>query len=69
MASTRNLIVLPSIGEANYYIAYEGTSGEIPFALQGKYTTTRYAQEAINQHLASKANKPTGVSGGTANSK
>lgn len=48
MASERELIIVQSPMSANYVIAYEGTSGQIPFDLNGEYTSKHLAQKAID---------------------
>ena len=48
MASERELIIVQSPMSANYIIAYEGTSGQIPFDLNGEYTSKHLAQKAID---------------------
>jgi hypothetical protein len=48
MASERELIIVQSPMSANYVIAYEGTSGQIPFDLLGEYTSKHLAQTAID---------------------
>jgi hypothetical protein len=56
MASERNFIIKCSTTSSNKVIAYEGTNGEIPWPLQGEFTSHALAKLAINKYLAE--NKP-----------
>lgn len=61
MASERELIIVQSPMSANYIIAYEGTSGQIPFDLNGEYTSKHLAQKAIDFFkMQREASKPAG---------
>ena len=52
MASNRNFVIKMSDTSSHRIIAYEGTSGEIPWQLQGEYTSPALAQRAIERYLA-----------------
>ena len=52
MASNRNFVIKMANGSANKVIAYEGTSGEIPWQLQGEYTNESFAKKAIEKYLS-----------------
>lgn len=39
-------------GSANKVIAYEGTSGDVPWQLQGEYTNDALAKKAIAKYLS-----------------
>jgi len=54
MASNRNFIIRQSYGSANKVITYEGTSGDVPWQLQGEYTTEAKAKAAIANYLLDK---------------
>lgn len=54
MASERNFIIRQSFSSANKVIVYEGTSGDVPWELQGEFTTESKAKQAIEQYLLSK---------------
>ena len=52
MASNRNFVIKMSNTSSNRVVAYEGTSGDVPWQLQGEYTTTTLAKKAIERYLA-----------------
>lgn len=54
MASERNFVIKTSPTSANKVIAYEGTSGDVPWELQGEFTTPALAKQAIDKYLATK---------------
>ena len=54
MASTRNFIIQQSPFSANVVIAYEGTSGDVPWDLAGEYTTRAKAEPAIAMYRVKK---------------
>ena len=47
MASERELIVMKAPYSTNFIVAYEGTTGQVPFDLAGEYTRESIAKEAI----------------------
>ncbi len=51
MASNRNFVIKMSATSANKVVAYEGTSGEIPWQLQGEFTNEYLAKKAIETYL------------------
>jgi hypothetical protein len=55
MASERDLIVKRSLYNAMYVVAYDGTNGAVPLALNGEYTNESSAKTAIMVHLAQRA--------------
>jgi hypothetical protein len=55
MASDRKLIAQQAPYSTMFIVAYEGTSGAVPLALNGEYTSLGMAQRAINIHLAQRA--------------
>ena len=74
MASNRNFIIKMSPTSANKVIAYEGTSGDVPWPLQGEYTNEALARKAIERYLLEtkpestqeiKVAEPTGEESGT----
>lgn len=74
MASNRNFIIKMSATSANKVIAYEGTSGEVPWQLQGEFTNEGLAKKAIEKYLFEvkpeskqeiKVEEPTGEESGT----
>jgi hypothetical protein len=54
MASERNFIIKCSQTSANKVIAYEGTNGDVPWELQGEFTTPALAKQAIERYLATR---------------
>jgi hypothetical protein len=52
MASNRNFVIKMSNVSSNRVIAYEGTSGDVPWQLQGEYTNPTLAKRAIEKYLA-----------------
>ena len=52
MASNRNFVIKMSPTSANRTIAYEGTSGDVPWQLQGEYTTETLAKKAVEKYLS-----------------
>jgi hypothetical protein len=52
MASNRDFVIKMSLTSSNRIIGYEGTSGEIPWQLQGEYTSPTLAKKAIERYLA-----------------
>jgi hypothetical protein len=54
MASNRPFIIVQSPLSANKIIAYEGTSGSVPWDLGGEYTTEAKARQAIEAYYLKK---------------
>jgi hypothetical protein len=52
MASNRDFIIKMSPSSSNRVIAYEGTSGDVPWQLQGEYTNQVLAKKAIERYLS-----------------
>jgi len=52
MASNRDFIIKMSQTSSNRVIAYEGTSGDVPWQLQGEYTNVVLAKRALERYLA-----------------
>ena len=52
MASNRDFVIKMSAVSANRVIAYEGTSGEVPWQLQGEFTSPALARRALERYLA-----------------
>jgi hypothetical protein len=52
MASDRDFVIKMSQTSSNRVIAYEGTSGDVPWQLQGEYTNATLAKRAIERYLA-----------------
>jgi hypothetical protein len=52
MASNRDFVIKMSNTSSNRVVAYEGTSGDVPWQLQGEYTNTTLAKNAIERYLA-----------------
>lgn len=74
MASNRDFVIKMSPYSANKVIAYEGTSGDVPWPLQGEFTTEALARKAIECYLLEnkpeskqeiKVEEPTGEESGT----
>lgn len=74
MASNRNFVIKMSPTSANKVIAYEGVSGDVPWALQGEFTNEGLAKKAIERYLLEvkpeskqeiKIEEPTGEESGT----
>jgi hypothetical protein len=61
MASKRDLVVKQSSTSPHYVIAYEGTNGEIPWPLQGEYTTPGSAELAIKVYQLEKSGELSGT--------
>ena len=57
MASNREFIIVQSPVSANVVIAYEGTSGAVPWDLAGEYTTRAKAEQAIAMYKVKQASK------------
>jgi hypothetical protein len=52
MASNRNFVIKMSNSSSNRVVAYEGTSGDVPWQLQGEYTNEVLAKRAIENYLS-----------------
>lgn len=74
MSSNRNFVIKMSPTSANKVIAYEGTSGDVPWPLQGEFTNESLAKRAIEKYLLEvkpeskqeiKVEEPTGEESGT----
>lgn len=52
MASNRDFVIKMSQTSSNRVIGYEGTSGDVPWQLQGEYTNPALARKAIERYLA-----------------
>lgn len=74
MSSNRNFVIKMSSTSANKVIAYEGTSGDVPWPLQGEFTNESLAKRAIEKYLLEvkpeskqeiKVEEPTGEESGT----
>jgi hypothetical protein len=52
MASNRDFIIKMSQTSSNRVIAYEGTSGDVPWQLQGEYTNVVLAKRALEKYLS-----------------
>jgi hypothetical protein len=52
MASNIDFIIKMSQTSSNRVIAYEGTSGDVPWQLQGEYTNVVLAKRALERYLA-----------------
>lgn len=52
MASNRDFIIKMSPTSSNRVIAYEGTSGDVPWQLNGEYTNATFAKKAIERYLS-----------------
>lgn len=59
MAEPKELQVVKEVNSSLYRIKFEG-GGELPKALSGRYTSTKLAQDAINNYLAQRDTKPNG---------
>lgn len=51
MASNRNFVIKMAPNSANKVIAYEGTSGDVPWQLHGEFTNETLAKKAIEKYL------------------
>ena len=74
MASNRDFVIKMSDTSANKVITYEGTSGSVPWQLQGEFTNEMLAKKAIQKYLTEvkpesqqeiKVEEPTGEESGT----
>jgi len=74
MSSNRNFVIKMSTTSSNKVIAYEGTSGDVPWQLQGEFTNESIAKRAIEKYLLEvkpeskqeiKVEEPTGEQSGT----
>lgn len=74
MASNRDFVIKMSAASANKVIGYEGTSGDVPWQLQGEFTNESLAKKAIEKYLLEvkpeskqeiKVEEPTGERSGT----
>lgn len=61
MASKREFIVKQSNTSPHHVIGYEGTNGEIPWPLQGEYTTPGSAELAIKVYQLEKSGESSGA--------
>jgi hypothetical protein len=52
MASNRNFVIKMSNTSSNRVVAYEGTSGDVPWQLQGEFTSPALAKRAVERYLA-----------------
>jgi len=52
MASNRDFVIKMSNKSSNRVISYEGTSGEVPWPLQGEFTSPALAKRALEKYLA-----------------
>lgn len=52
MASNRDFVIKMSNTSSNRVIAYEGTSGDVPWPLQGEFTSPALAKRALERYLA-----------------
>lgn len=52
MASDRDFVIKMSNTSSNRVVAYEGTSGDVPWQLQGEYTSPTLAKKAIERYLS-----------------
>ena len=52
MASNRDFVIKMSNTSSNRVISYEGTSGEVPWPLQGEFTSPALAKRALEKYLA-----------------
>lgn len=52
MASNRDFVIKMAPSSSNRVIAYEGTSGDVPWQLQGEYTNPTLARKAIERYLS-----------------
>ena len=52
MASNIDFVIKMSNVSSNRVIAYEGTSGEVPWPLQGEFTSPALAKRALEKYLA-----------------
>lgn len=52
MASNRDFVIKMAQASSNRIIGYEGTSGDVPWQLQGEYTNTALAKKAIESYLS-----------------